>query len=99
MEIAFVHSGTALTASPEGRLDTVTSPEFYARLEPELAGVTDLVIDLEKVDYLSSGGLRVLLAAQRTMDAAGGTLKLVHVNEYIMEVFDMTGFTDMITIE
>ncbi len=99
MTISFAHDGTSLTAYPVGRLDTVTSPEFAACLRPELQGVTDLVIDMADVDYLSSGGLRVLLAARQDMSDCGGTIKLIHVNEYIMEIFEMTGFLDMIDVE
>ena len=99
MTINFTHDGTALTVAPEGRLDTATSPELAARMEPELKDVKELTIDMAKVDYLSSGGLRVLLATQQKMDDCGGTLKLIHVNEYIQEVFEMTGFSSLITVE
>ena len=90
-------NGSALTIALEGRLDTTTAPE----LEKEMAGlanVTELVMDLEKLDYISSAGLRVLLSAHKTM-AKKGSMKVTHVNELVMEVFEVTGFADILTIE
>ena len=92
-----VESGKALYAL-EGRLDTVTSPDLEKDLKDSLAGVTELVLDFEKLDYISSAGLRVLLSAQKTM-AKQGEMKIIHVNETIMEIFEVTGFTDILTIE
>ncbi len=82
----------------EGRLDTTTAPALEKELRDSLDGVTSLVLDLEKLDYISSAGLRVLLSAQKTMIKAG-EMKVVHVNETIMEIFEVTGFTDILTIE
>ena len=88
----------ALTVVLEGRLDTTTAPE----LETELMGVIDdvaaLTLDFEKLDYISSAGLRVLLSAQKRMNTKG-EMKLTHVNETIMEIFEVTGFSDILTIE
>ncbi len=81
-----------------GRLDTVTAPELEKALKESLDGVTALTMDFEKLDYISSAGLRVLLATQKVM-AKQGTMKLCHVNETIMEIFEVTGFTDILTIE
>ena len=92
-----VESGKALYAL-EGRLDTVTSPDLEKDLKDSLAGVTELVLDFEKLDYISSAGLRVLLSAQKTM-AKQGEMKIIHVNETIMEIFEVTGFTEILTIE
>jgi anti-sigma B factor antagonist len=81
-----------------GRLDTVTAPELEAELVASLPGVTELTLDLEALDYISSAGLRVLLATQKIMSLQG-TMKLTHVGEPIMEIFEVTGFSDFLTIE
>ena len=91
-------NGTALTLLLEGRLDTATSPELEAVLKESLDGVTELVFDFGKLEYISSAGLRVLLAAQKRMNSQG-TMKVEHVAEIIMEIFEVTGFTDILTIE
>ena len=82
----------------EGHLDTVTAPEFEQSLKESLGGVSGLTIDLEKLDYISSAGLRVLLSTQKVMNKQG-SMKVVNVNETIMEIFEVTGFTDILTIE
>ena len=84
--------------SLEGRLDTVTSPSLEAELKDALEGVSELTLDLEKLEYISSAGLRVLLAAQKEMNKRG-TMKVTHVGETIMEIFEVTGFSDILTIE
>lgn len=80
-----------------GRLDTVTSPELEKELKA-LDGVTVLTLDFAKLEYISSAGLRVLLAAQKTMNRQG-SMKIQHVNETIREIFEVTGFSDILTIE
>ena len=82
----------------EGRLDTVTSPELEASLKESLDSVSELVMDFDKLEYISSAGLRVLLSALKVMSKKGG-MKLVHVHEIIMEIFEVTGFVDILTIE
>ncbi len=83
----------------EGRLDTVTAPDLEKELKEALdSSAAELVLDFTKLDYISSAGLRVLLAAQKIM-AKQGTMKVVHVNETIMEIFEVTGFSDILTIE
>ena len=82
----------------EGRLDTITSPELEEELKASLENAQALVLDFEKLDYISSAGLRVLLSAQKTM-AKRGEMKLTHVNETVMEIFEVTGFADILTIE
>ena len=84
--------------SLEGRLDTVTAPDLEKELKDSLGGIENLVLDFEKLEYISSAGLRVLLSAQKVM-AQKGSMKLVHVNETIMEIFEVTGFSDILTIE
>ena len=82
----------------EGRLDTTTAPELEEQLKAALDGVTELTLDLEKLEYISSAGLRVLLSAQKVMSKQG-EMKLIHVNDTIMEIFEVTGFSDILTIE
>ncbi len=81
-----------------GRLDTVTAPELEAELEKILPNTNALVLDMEKLEYISSAGLRVILKAQKAMNTKG-TMKLSHVGESVMEVFDITGFSDFLNIE
>ena len=82
----------------KGRLDTVTSPDFDAELKAGMEGIAELVLDFDELEYISSAGLRVLLAAQKTM-AKQGSMKLINVNEDVMEIFEVTGFSDILTIE
>lgn len=89
---------TMLHLAPVGRLDTVTAPELEGLLDASLDGVTDLVIDCKELSYISSAGLRVLLKAQKLMSEKG-TMRLTGVNETIMEVLEITGFVDILTIE
>ena len=90
--------GTTLSIALEGRLDTTTSPDLEETLASSLDGVTALVFDFAKLDYLSSAGLRVLLSAQKRMNKQG-SMKLVHVNDAVKEIFDITGFADFLTVE
>ena len=87
-----------LAIALEGRLDTMTAPELEAALDGALEGVEELTFDFEKLDYISSAGLRVLLSAQKTMNRQG-FMKVLHANEMIREIFDVTGFSDILTIE
>lgn len=98
MTIAKTSEGTKLTLALEGRLDTTTAPQLEAEVKGALTGVTELVMDFSQLEYLSSAGLRVILAAQKIMNRQG-TLIIRHVNETIMEVFEVTGFSDILTIE
>ena len=91
-----VENGSASFAL-SGRLDTMTAPELEKALTESLSGVSELTLDFENLDYVSSAGLRVLLSAQKLMSKQGG-MKLVHVNETIMEIFEVTGFSDILTI-
>lgn len=81
-----------------GRLDTVSAPELEKTFKEVLQSASDIVLDFENLEYLSSAGLRVLLAAQKSV-AAKGSMKLIHVNEIIMDIFEVTGFIDILTIE
>lgn len=90
--------GSTLTISIEGRLDTMTSPQLEAELKQSIDGVQKLIFDFSRVEYVSSAGLRVLLAAQKTMNRQG-SMKLIGVSDEIMEVFEITGFSDILTLE
>ena len=98
MTIHKQQDGSKLTIALEGRLDTVTSPELENELKQSLDGVTDLTLDFAKLDYISSAGFRVLLSTQKAINRQG-SMKVVHVNEVVNEVFEVTGFTDILTIE
>ena len=90
--------GSKLTCYLEGRLDTTTAPEFEATLNASLLGVDDLVLDFSNLEYISSAGLRVLLSAQKKMNKVG-KMTVTGVNETVNEVFEVTGFSDILTIE
>ena len=91
-------NGTALTIALDGRLDTVTAPELTAELNQSLKGAESLTMDFSKLEYISSAGLRVLLSAHRGMSAKGG-MKVTNASELVREVFEVTGFSDILTIE
>ena len=97
MNIIRKKEGTTLNLSLEGRLDTTTAPQLEAEFKDSLEGMTELNLDFEKLEYLSSAGLRVLLAAQKTMNKQG-KMTIRHVNDTIHEVFEVTGFIDILTI-
>ena len=95
LDIKKTQEGSKLEFSLEGRLDTTTAPELEAELKES---GTDLLLDFAKLSYISSAGLRVLLSTQKAVNAANGSMTIVNVNEEIMEVFDMTGFSSFLTI-
>ena len=98
MNIMKTSAGTKLTIALEGRLDTSTAPELEAELRASLGGVSHLTLDLAELLYLSSAGLRVILAAQKQMNRQG-SMTVIHVCDEIMEVFEITGFVDILNIE
>ena len=98
MDIKKELNGTELNVKLDGRLDTVTAPQ----LDTELVGldnVTKLTIDMEHLSYISSAGLRVLLNAQKRLEKAGGSMIITNANEELMEIFEITGFDEILTIE
>ncbi|CDC62706.1 stage II sporulation protein [Clostridium sp. CAG:448] len=97
MTINKISEGSRLTIVIEGRLDTNSSPKLEAELRQSVSGVTELVFDFSGVEYISSAGLRVLLAAQKVMNRQG-SMRLVGVSAEVMEVFEITGFADILTI-
>ena len=98
MTIEKAMNGTTAALKIIGRLDTTTAPELEATIDGCAAGIKELVLDCSALEYVSSAGLRVILKAQKLMNVQGA-MKLTHVNETIMEVFDITGFADILTIE
>ena len=98
MEIKKTTAEKTLTIAIEGKLDTTTAPQLEAELKESLDGVESLVLDFEKLDYISSAGLRVLLATQKTMNKQG-EMVICNVNETVSEVFEITGFVDILTIK
>ena len=97
MTINKKQDGSALSIALEGRLDTTTAPELEQELSKSLDGVTALTLDMAGLDYISSAGLRVLLTAHKTM-MKQGEMKLINLNEVVQEVFDVTGFSDILNI-
>ncbi len=98
MTINKIRNEEALTLKVEGRLDTITAPELEAVLKEEIEGINSLTFDFSSLEYISSAGLRVLLSAQKQMNLRG-EMKVTGVSEIIMEIFEVTGFTDILTIE
>ena len=98
MTITKTANQNALNIKLEGRLETTTAPELEAVIKNELGGINDLTFDFSALDYISSAGLRVLLSAQKTMNKQG-SMKLVNVGSEIKDIFDVTGFADILTIE
>ena len=98
MNILKEQNGSELVIKLEGRLDTSTSPQLEEELKTALEGIGLLVFDLSALEYISSAGLRVLLSAQKTMNKQG-SMVVRGANEDIMEIFDVTGFADILTIE
>ena len=98
MKIIKTQNADALNIAVEGSLNTTTAPELEAELKTSLDSVSELVLDFVKLDYISSAGLRVLLSAHKVMAKKGG-MKVIHVNESVMEIFEVTGFSDILDIE
>ena len=98
MIITKTKEGSSLTVALEGRMDANSAPQLDEALKEEMDGITELTIDLKKLAYTSSAGLRVLLSAQKTMNKKGGMV-IRNVSDAIMEIFDMVGFTDLLNIE
>ena len=97
MTINKTKNGTILTVAAEGRIDTTTAPEFENEVKTALDGVNELILDFTKLNYISSAGLRVLLSLQKTMNTQG-TMKITGVNETVSDIFEVTGFSEILTI-
>ncbi len=98
MTINKTANGNELTIALEGRLDTTTAPQLDDELKSALEGIAKLEFNFEKLEYISSAGLRVLLSAQKVMNKQG-SMVIKNVNEEIQEIFEVTGFVDILTIE
>ena len=98
MNITQNRQGSTLTVELEGRLDTTTAPQLESELKTALDGVTELIFDIKDLAYISSAGLRVLLSAQKVMNKQG-KMVIRGASEEIIEIFDVTGFVDILTIE
>ena len=98
MNVNKIKDAGKLTAVIEGRVDTTTAPELEKSLKEDMEGCTELVLDFKDVEYISSAGLRVLLSAQKIMSKQG-EMTLINVNSDIMEIFEVTGFSDILTIK
>ena len=97
MQMTMTRDGDKLTVAVVGRVDSTNAPKFNEDIINALDGVTDLVLDLEDLDYISSSGLRVLMIAQTVMNNQG-TMEITNVTDSVMEVLEMTGFADCLTI-
>ena len=98
MTILKKRNANELTLCVEGRLETTTAPELDAVVKNELEGVTALTLDFTKLEYISSAGLRVLLSAQKQMNKQGGSMTVKGANEIVTEIFEITGFIDILTL-
>lgn len=98
MKITKSKNGNTLHVSVDGRVDTVTAPEFESEVKSDIEGVTELVFDFSQMNYISSAGLRTLLSLQKIMNKQG-LMKITGVNETVNDIFEITGFSDILTIE
>ena len=94
----FEKKDSTLSVWPEGRLDTATSPVLEKEVREQLDGVQHIIMDFAHVEYISSGGLRALLTIEKQIEERDGDMRLLHVNANIMEIFELVGFTDVITV-
>ena len=97
MEVRKVRENDSLTVAVDGYLDTLTAPDLESEMQGALEGINTLIFDFEKLAYISSAGLRVILAAKKAMSK--GTMVLRHVNSDVKEIFNITGFSDVLTFE
>lgn len=99
MSVAVIgKQGTTLNVCPEGRLDAVRSPMLQKETEPYLADATQIVMDFSKVDYISSGGLRVLMWLETEMEKRGGEVQVARVREDVLRVFELAGFMNVVHV-
>ena len=98
MKIDKSKTNGSLTLAISGKLETMTAPELEKVVKEELSDVTELIFDLSELEYISSAGLRVLLSAQKAMNVKG-SMKVTGANEMVLEIFEITGFSDILTIE
>ena len=99
MEVKFNKQDSTLTVAISGNIDTVTAPELDTKLQENLSGIKDLILDFAAVDYISSAGLRVILMANQQMEDVDGNMTVKNVNEDVRDVFEMTGFDSLLNLE
>ena len=99
MEVKFNKQDSTLTVAISGNIDTVTAPELDSKLQENISDVKDLVLDFAAVDYISSAGLRVILMANQQLEDADGTMTIKNANDDVRDVFEITGFADILVIE
>ena len=99
MEVKFNKQDSTLTVAISGNIDTVTAPELDTKLQENLSGIKDLILDFAAVDYISSAGLRVILMANQQLEDADGTMTIKNVNDDVRDVFEMTGFDSLLNLE
>lgn len=99
MDVVIMNAGGVTTAQVSGRIDSTTAPELDAKISGDLKGAKNFVLDFANVEYISSAGLRVVLAASKVVKGNQGSFKIINTSPLIKEIFDMTGFSEVITIE
>lgn len=97
-DTSFEKQGNTLKVKPRGRLDLVASTELEKELKEHMDGVQEIIMDFTDVEYISSGGIRVLLAAEKQLERSNGKVTVIHANEHIIEVFELVGFMDIVTV-
>jgi anti-sigma B factor antagonist len=99
MEVKFNKQDSTLTVAISGNIDTVTAPELDTKLQENLSGIKDLILDFAAVDYISSAGLRVILVANQQLEDADGTMTIKNANDDVRDVFEMTGFDSLLNLD
>ena len=97
-DTSFEKQGSTLTVKPKGKLDLTSSPVLEKELQAHMDGVQEIIMDFTDVEYISSGGLRVLLSVEQQLEKDNGNMKVIHANDYILEVFELVGFMDVVTV-
>jgi anti-sigma B factor antagonist len=99
MKVKFNKQDSTLTVAISGNIDTVTAPELDTKLQENLSGIKDLILDFAAVDYISSAGLRVILMANQQLEDADGTMTIKNANDDVRDVFEMTGFDSLLNLD
>ena len=99
MDVKFNKQDSTLTVAISGNIDTVTAPELDTKLQENLSGIKDLILDFAAVDYISSAGLRVILMANQQLEDADGTMTIKNANDDVRDVFEMTGFDSLLNLD
>ena len=97
-DTSFEKQGSTLTVKPNGNLDLVTSPVLEKEIQEHMDGIQEMILDFTDVGYISSGGLRVLISMEQQLEKLGGGMKIIHANESILDVFELVGFMDVVTV-